>query len=62
MITGSCWNVCEKCGEGYNAPLGHECKKIQEVFQNERLDRMLEREGYYTLYRAKERKKLRKKD
>lgn len=27
-MTGSCWNTCEKCGAGYNAPLGHKCKPV----------------------------------
>ncbi len=31
MTTGSCWNMCERCGEGYNAPLGHECKKKSKI-------------------------------
>ena len=30
MITGSCWDICETCGEGYNAApgAGHKCKPV----------------------------------
>jgi hypothetical protein len=31
MITGSCWNICEKCGEGYNAPLSHTCQFMKPL-------------------------------